>query len=147
MRWVTRARPKTDRIGCPWLIKRFIDAEAEILYVPANEVLEVAAREGARSFDAPGADFTHRNDKCTFEVLVEEFSLGDDAGISRLARVVHAADIQGELGKDPLAAGLLAIAHGALEVEGDDYRLLEHESFVYDALYEWARRNPDKPTP
>jgi hypothetical protein len=147
MKWVTRARPKTDRVGCPWLIRRFVDEEAEILFVPAERVLAVAEREGARSFDAPEAEFTHRGDKCTFEVLVEDFDLGGDRGLERLARVVHAADIAGELDKDPLAAGLLAIAHGALEVEEDDYRLLERESFVYDALYEWARRNPDAPTP
>lgn len=147
MKWVTRARPKTDRVACPWLIKRFIDKDADILYVPADQVLEVAEREGARSFDAPGADFTHRDDKCTFEVLVEEFSLKGDPGIERLARVVHAADIKGALDKDPLAAGLLAIAHGALEVEHDDYRLLERESFIYDALYAWAKEHPDQPTP
>ncbi len=147
MKWVTRARPKTDRIACPWLIRRFIDPDAEILYVPAEEVLDVAEREGARSFDAPGADFTHRDDRCSFEVLAEEFDLQGDPGIARLARIVHAADIKGALDTDPVAAGLLTIAHGALEVEGVDYRLLERESFVYDALYEWARRNPDKPTP
>ena len=147
MKWVTRARPKTDRIACPWLIRRFIDPDAEIVYVPAEDVLGFAAREEARSFDAPGAEFTHRDDKCTFEVLVEEFDLGGDPGIERLGRIVHAADIKGQLETDPLAAGLLAIAHGALEVEAGDYRLLERESFVYDALYEWARRNPGKPTP
>jgi hypothetical protein len=147
MKWVTRARPKTDRVGCPWLIKRFIDPEAEILYVPSEQVLEIAEREGGRSFDAEGAEFTHRDGKCSFEVLAEEFDLMGDPGVERLARVVHAADIKGELANDPLAAGLLAIAHGALEVEDDDYRLLERESFVYDALYAWAKGNPDQATP
>jgi hypothetical protein len=102
---------------------------------------------GGHSFDADGAEFTHRDGKCTFEVLVEDFSLTSDPGVERLARVVHAADIKGELANDPLAPGLLAIAHGALEVEDDDYRLLERESFVYDALYAWARSNPDRVTP
>jgi hypothetical protein len=147
MKWVTRARPKTDRVGCPWLIKRFIDRDAEILYVPAGQVLEVAEREGAHSFDAEGAEFTHRDGKCTFEVIVDEFDLVGDPGLERLARIVHAADISGELATDPLAAGLLAIAHGALEVEDDDHRLLERESFVYDALYAWARKHPDQSTP
>ena len=147
MKWVTRARPKTDRIACPWLIRRFIDPDAEILYVPADEVLAVAERESARSFDAPGAEFTHRDGTCTFEVLIDEFGLADDPGLQRLARVVHAADIKGELGTDALGAGLLAIATGALEIESDDLRLLERESFVYEALYAWCRANPEAETP
>ena len=143
MKWVTRARPKTDRVACPWLIRKFIDSDAEIVYVPAGEVLSVAERDGARSFDAPGAEFTHRDGKCTFEVLIDEFGLGDDPALARLARIVHAADIDGEVHTDPLGPGLLAIGLGSLEVEGDDYRLLERESFVYDALYEWCRQNPN----
>lgn len=140
MKWVTRARPKTDRIACPWLIKRFIDTDAQIMYVPADQVLETAGRENGRSFDAPGAEFTHRNGKCTFEVLIEDFNLGGDPALERLARIVHAADIEGESETDPLGAGLLAIALGALEIEEDDYRLLEREAFVYDALYGWCRK-------
>ena len=142
MKWVTRERPKTDRVACPWLIRRFIDPAAEILYVTADQVLDVAQREGARSFDAPGAEFSHREGRCTFEVLLEDFDLRGDPGLVRLARIVHAADIEGELGTDPLGPGLLAIAEGARDVEGDDLRLLEQESFVYDALYAWCRRNP-----
>jgi hypothetical protein len=140
MKWVTRARPKTDRIACPWLIRRFIDPDAEILYVPATEVLDVAAREGARSLDAPGAEFDHRDGKCTFEVLIEHFSLADDPALARLARIVHAADIDGELNTDPAGAGLLAIGLGGLDVEADDHRLLDRASFVYDALYAWCAR-------
>src|SRR6266704_984633 len=115
MKWVTRARPKTDRIACPWLIRRFIDPKAEILYVPADEVLAVAASEGARSFDAPDADYTHRDGKCSFEVLIDEFDLADDP-----------------------ALGLLAIGLGGLDVEADDQRLLERAGFVYEALYAWC---------
>src|SRR5712692_467964 len=111
MKWVTRARPKTDRIACPWLIRRFIDPDAEILYVPAAEVLDVAAHEGARSFDAPGAEFDHRDGKCTFEVLIDHFGLHDPA-LVRLARIVHAADIDTELDTDPAGMGLLAIGLG-----------------------------------
>ncbi|MDP3768220.1 MAG: chromate resistance protein [Dehalococcoidia bacterium] len=140
MKWVTRARPKTDRVACPWLIKRFIDQEAEIAYVPPEEVLAFAQREEARSFDAQGAEFTHRGGKCTFEVLIEEFGLDRDPALVRLAKIVHAADIEGELDTDPLGAGLLAMGLGSLEVEPDDYRLLERESFVYDALYAWCQR-------
>ncbi len=140
MQWVTRARPKTDRIACPWLIRRFIDPDAEILYVPPEQVLEVAAREGARSFDAPGAEFTHRDERCTFEVLIEEFGLGSDPALARLAAIVHAADVEADLESDPLGPGLLAIGIGGLDVEADDHRLLDRGSFVYDALYAWCRR-------
>ena len=140
MKWGTRARPKTDRVACPWLIRRFIDPDGEILYVASDQVLQVAEREAARSFDAPQAEFTHRNGKCTFEVLIEDFNLGGDQALVRLARIVHAADIESELNTDPLGPGLLAIGLGSLEVESDDYRLLERESFVYDALYAWCQR-------
>ena len=139
MKWVTRERPKTDRVACPWLIKRFIDPDAEILYVPRDQVLAVAAKEGARSFDAPDAEFTHRDGKCTFEVLIEDFALEDPA-LTRLAKIVHAADIAADIDLDPLAPGLLAIGLGSLDVESDDYRLLEKESFVYDALYAWCQQ-------
>ncbi len=91
-------------------------------------------------FDAPGAEFTHRDGRCTFEVLLDEFHLDGDPALVRLARIVHAADIDGELGTDPLGPGLLAIGIGGLEVEADDQRLLERGSFVYDALYAWCRR-------
>lgn len=141
MKWVTRERPKTDRVACPWLIRKFIDPGAEIFYVPADRVLEVAEQKGARSFDAPGAEFTHRDGRCTFEVLIEDFGLADDPALARLAKIVHAADIEGELFTDPLAPGLLAIAEGARDAEADDYRLLERESFVYDALYAWCQRH------
>jgi hypothetical protein len=139
--WVTRARPKTDRIACPWLIRRFIDPEAEIRYVAAPEVLATAEREGGRSFDAPGAEFTHRDGRCSFEVLIDEFGLDADPALVRLARIVHAADIDEDLDTDALGPGLLAIGVGGLDVENDDHRLLERASFVYDALYAWCRRD------
>lgn len=140
MKWVTRARPKTDRVACPWLIKRFIDPDAEIVYVRALDVLSTAATHQAKSFDAPGATYDHRGPRCTFEVLIDEFDLADDAGLRRLARVVHAADIEADLETDPLGPGLLAIGLGSLDVESDDQVLLERELFVYDALYAWCKR-------
>jgi hypothetical protein len=140
MKWVTRARPKTDRIACPWLIRRFIDPDAEILYVPTDQVLAVAESEGAHGFDAPGAEYDHHGHKCTFEVLIDEFHLGGDAALMRLARIVHAADIASEIHTDPFAPALLALAFGGLDVEADDHRLLERASFVYDALYAWCAR-------
>ena len=122
MKWITRARPKTDRIACPWLIRRFIDPDAEIIYVPADQVLATAERDGAHSFDAPGAEFTHRpapggqGEWCTFETLIAEHHLADPA-LARLARIVHAADIAADLDTDPLGPGLLAIGTGGLDVE------------------------------
>jgi hypothetical protein len=141
MKWVTRERPKTDRIACPWLIRRFIDPDAEIVYVPADLVLAVAERDGGHSFDAPGATYTHRGNACSFETLIEEFQLGGDPALLRLARIVHAADISDDLHTDPLGAGLLAIGIGGLDVEADDLRLLDRGSFVYDALYAWCQRD------
>ena len=138
MKWVTRERPKTDRIACPWLIRRFIDPDAEIVYVPRDKVLDVARRYDAHSFDAPGAEFDHRGGKCTFEVLIDHFQLSEHAALERLARIVHAADIDTDLGTDPLGPGLLAIGIGGLKVVEDDHELLDRASFVYDALYAWC---------
>lgn len=125
------------------LIRRCIDPDAEILYVDPDDVLLIAEPDDARCFDAPGAEFTHRDGACTFEVLVAEFGPDADPALRRLARIVHAADIAGKLNTDPLGPGLLAIAEGALAVEDDDHMLLERESFVYDALYEWCGLHPE----
>jgi hypothetical protein len=141
MKWVTRERPKTDRIACPWLIKRFIDPQAEIVYVARDDVLGYAEREGARSFDAGGAEFTHRGNKCSFEVLIDEFKLGADPALVRLAQIVHAADVSQDLHTDELAPGLLALGEGGLLAEADDQRLLERGSFVYDALDAWCQNH------
>jgi hypothetical protein len=151
MKWVTRARPKTDRIACPWLIRRFIDPDAEILYVPADQVLSAAARHGGHSFDAPGARYTHQpspdgaSEWCTFETLIGAHDLGADPALARLAKIVHAADVAADLDTDPLAPGLLAIGIGGLDVEPDDQLLLEHGMFVYDALYAWCARQVETP--
>src|SRR6266705_468874 len=144
MKWITRARPKTDRIACPWLIRRFIDPDAEIIYVPAEDVLGTAEATGGHSFDAPDAEYHHRpapdggGEWCTFETLIAAHDLGGDAALARLAKIVHAADIAADIGSDPLGPGLLAIGLGGLDVEDDDYRLLERGRFVYDALYAWC---------
>jgi len=138
VKWVTRERPKTDRVACPWLIRKFIDPDAEILYVRPEEVLPTAEREGARSFDAPGAEFTHREGRCSFEVLIDEFGLGDEPALGRLARIVHAADVSQDRDSDAFGAALEAIGAGGLLAESDDHRLLERGSFVYDALYAWC---------
>jgi hypothetical protein len=141
VKWVTRERPKTDRIACPWLIRRFIEPDAEIVYVPPGDVLETARQTGGRSFDADGADYTHRDNKCSFEVLIDEFNLGGDPALVRLADIVHAADVSEDLQTEPEGAGLLAIGIGGLDVELDDHRLLDRASFVYDALYAYCQRH------
>jgi len=139
MKWVTRGRPKTDRIACPWLIRRFIDTDAEFLYVPADRVLEVAEAEGAQSYDAPGARYTHRDGLCSFEVLVEEYAL-DDPALLLLARIVHGADVSEDRDATPQSRGLLAIAEGFYLLELGDHRQLELSEPVYDALYAWCRQ-------
>jgi len=138
MKWVTRERPKTDRIACPWLIKNFIDPDAEFIYVPADQVLEVAEREGAYSYDAPGAKYTHRDGLCSFEVLVEEYEVAD-AAIARLARIVHGADISDDRDATPESRGLLAVAEGFHLLDLGDHRQLELSLPVYDALYAWCK--------
>jgi hypothetical protein len=139
MKWVTREHPKTDRIACPWLIRKFIDPDAEIVYVPRDDVLAFAERESATSFDAPGATYTHRDGKCSFEVLVEAFGI-DEPAIAVMARIIHGADVSEDRDATPESAGLLAIADGFALLEIDDQRQLELELPVYDALYAWARQ-------
>ncbi len=138
MKWVTREHPRTDRIACPWLIRRFIDPDAEIVYVPRDEVLAYAEREGATSFDAPGARYTHRDGKCSFETLIEEHGITDPA-VLLMAKVVHGADVAEDVAITPESAGLMAIADGFALLEMDDQRQLALELPVYDALYAWAQ--------
>ena len=138
MKWVTRERPKTDRIACPWLILNFIDPQAEFLYLPADDVLGVAELEEALSYDAPGARYTHRDGLCSFEVLVEEYEIADPA-IALLARIVHGADVAEDRDATPQSRGLLAVAEGFHLLDLDDHRQLELSLPVYDALYAWCR--------
>jgi hypothetical protein len=138
MKWVTREHPRTDRVACPWLIRTFIDPDAEIVYVPPDDVLAFAEREGATSFDAPGAKYTHRGPMCSFETLIDEFGI-DDPAVALVARVVHGADVADDRDATPESRGLLAIADGFALLDVDDQRQLELELPVYDALYAWAR--------
>lgn len=139
MKWVTREHPRTDRIACPWLIRTFIDPDAEIVYVPRDQVLDYATREGATSFDAPGAVYTHRDGLCSFEVLIEDRDLGGDPALALMARVVHGADVAEDVEATPQSAGLLAIADGFALLGLEDQRQLALALPVYDALYAWAR--------
>lgn len=140
MKWVTRENANVDRVACPWLIRRFIDPGAQFLFVGRDEVLAVAEGEGAHSFDAPGAEYTHRDGLCSFEVLMEAFGLGEDVALARLAKIVHAADVSEDIATSAEGPGLAAIAHGFAIVHGtDDHRKIELEAPMYDALYAWCR--------
>jgi len=139
MKWVTREHPHTDRIACPWLILRFIEPGAEIVYVPRDDVLGYAEREGAISFDAPGARSTHRDGLCAFEVLVEDHQLGEDPALALMARVVHGADVSEDADATPQSRGLEAIARGFMRLGVSDQEQLRLELPVYDALYAWAK--------
>jgi hypothetical protein len=140
MKWVTREHPHTDRIACPWLIRKFIDPDAEIVYVGRDEVLAYAEREGAISFDAKGARYTHRDGLCSFEVLIEDHKLGGDPALALVAKVVHGADVSEDAEITPQSRGLEAIARGFMDLGVSDQEQLGLELPVYDALYAWARR-------
>jgi hypothetical protein len=137
MKWVTRERPKIDRLACPWLIKRFIDAGAEIRYVPAPQVLSTASEEGAIAFDVPGVELTHSGALCSFDAFLKRYRLEDQA-LARLADIVRAADTD-TLDRAPQASGLLAISLGLGANIADDQQLLEAALPIYDALYTWCR--------
>ena len=139
MEWVTREHPHTDRIACPWLIKRFIDPDAVITYRPRDDVLADAERTGAISFEAPNARYTHRDGLCSFEVLVADYRLTDDPALALVAKVVHGADVSEDADATPQSRGLEAIARGFMELGVDDQEQLRLELPVYDALYAWAK--------
>lgn len=138
MKWVTREHVKVDRVACPWLISRFIDSEPEFIFVPAAQVLAAAKEQEAKSFDAEGADYTHIDSKCTFEVLLEAYDLTDPA-LQRLAAIVHGADVAGEEDSHPCSRGLKAIAEGFSLLHRSDHIILDEEFPVYDALYRWCQ--------
>lgn len=138
--WVTRGRPKVDRIACPWLIRRFVDPHAVILFVAPGEVPGVAAQTGAAPFDiaAEGVRWTHRGELCTFDVMVDELGLAGFEALAQLAPIVRGADTA-RLDLAPEAAGLLAVSLGLSRLHADDHRQLDAGMAVYDALYRWAR--------
>ncbi len=138
MKWITRSHVHVDRIACPWLIARFIDSEAEFLFVAAAHVKTRAEAENAIPFDIPGVKLGHVDGRCSFESIIHAYELKDKA-LLRLARIVHAADIDEDLATDPVATGLEAIAVGfSLRFPGDEENL-QHQFDVYDALYAWCR--------
>lgn len=137
MKWVTRERPKIDRIACPWLIARFIDQSPEFLYVPAGEVLKVAQETGATPYDIPGVEMTHVGDLCSFDAFLLKYDLTDPA-LQQLALIVRGADTS-RLDLAPQAAGLYAISLGLSHTFRDDHEMLKHGMVVYDALYAWCQ--------
>ena len=143
MKWVTRARPKVDRVACPWLIKKFVDPQAEFLYVPSEQVMEVAKREGAIPFDVTNVELGHEGQYCSFDAIIKKYNLTDRA-LQRLAVIVRGADTEA---KDltPESRGLEAIAEGFRLVYSDDHELLEREVSVYDALYAYCRQTSGRP--
>jgi hypothetical protein len=142
MKWITRERPKIDRIACPWLIARFIDEAPEFLYVPGGEVLKVAAETGATPYDIPGVEYGHHGDRCSFDAFIERHDLTDPA-LGKLALIVRGADCGApHLAKE--AAGLLAISRGLSLNFEDDHEMLKHGMVIYDALYASCADTPLK---
>jgi hypothetical protein len=140
MKWITRKNAKVDRVACPWLIKRFVDPDAEFLYVEPDEVMTVAEREGAIAYDVDGAELGHVGGRCSFESIILKYGLRDPA-LDRLAKIVHGADIASDQDICPEAAGLYAVAHGFALVHGDDdHEKIRLESPTYDALYAWCQK-------
>ena len=137
MKWVTRERPKIDRIACPWLITRFIDKEPEFLYVPSGKVLDIARETGAIPYDIPDVEFSHVGDKCSFDAFLKRYELRDPA-LDRLADIVRGADTS-RLDLTPQSAGLFAISLGLSAVFADDHEMLRHGMVMYDALYAWCK--------
>lgn len=138
MKWITRERPKIDRIACPWLIARFIDDAPEFLFVPTDKVFEVAEREGAVAYDIPGAALSHVGEKCSFDAFIEAYALGDNAALQRLALIVRGADTN-RLDLAQQSSGLFAISLGLSAIIADDHEMLKHGMTMYDALYAWCR--------
>jgi rhodanese-related sulfurtransferase len=137
-RWVTRERPKIDRIACPWLVRRFVDPGAEFLYVPSKDVLKAAKEKEAVPYDVPDVHFTHDGELCSFDAFIKTYRLGGDPALAQLAVIVRGADT-GRLDLAPQAAGLLAVSLGLSRNFADDHEMLKHGMVMYDALYAWCR--------
>ena len=137
MKWVTRERPKIDRIACPWLIARFIDKEPEFLYVPPSEVLAMAEKTGAVPYDIPGVEMSHVGELCSFDAFLSKYELSDPA-LAHLAAIVRGADTS-RLDLTPQSSGLYAMSLGLSQVFPDDHEMLSHGFVMYDALYAWCK--------
>jgi hypothetical protein len=139
VKWITREKVKVDRVACPWLIKRFVDKDAEFLFVPADKVMSETERTGAIPFDVPGVELGHREKECSFEAIVRKYGLSTDPALSLLARIVNGADTDNTLYHQPESPGLAAIAEGFRYLGlGDDHAVNRAEWIVYDALYAYC---------
>jgi hypothetical protein len=138
MKWITRSHVHVDRVACPWLITRFVDSEAEFLFVPANQIEKVAKEMDAIPYDTPGVELGHVAGRCSFESIIVKYGL-KEPGLLRLAKIVHAADVAEEIDGDPIARGLEAIASGYSLRFPDDLENIDSQFDVYDALYAWCR--------
>jgi hypothetical protein len=138
MKWVTRERPKIDRIACPWLIQRFIEKDPEFLYVPPDRVLAVAKEAGAIPYDIPGVELSHVGELCSFDAFLRKYELRDPA-LQQLAVIVRGADTS-RLNLTPQSPGLYALSLGLSDVFSDDHEMLRHGMVMYDALYAWCAR-------
>lgn len=138
MKWLTRSHVHVDRVACPWLITRFVDNQAEFLFIPKGQIEKVAAETGAIPFDAPDVELGHQENHCSFESIMLKYGLNDPA-LVRLAKIVHAADIAKDIDTDPIARGLEAIASGFSLRYPNDEENIERQFEVYDALYAWCR--------
>ena len=137
MKWITRERPKIDRIACPWLVARFIDQQPEIIYVPSADVLPVAEKTAAIPYDVPNVELTHEGELCSFDAFLTKYQL-DDPALQRLALIVRGADTS-RLELTPQSAGLYAISLGLSHSFADDHEMLSHGMVLYDALYAWCK--------
>ncbi|WP_019578216.1 chromate resistance protein ChrB domain-containing protein [Curvibacter lanceolatus] len=137
MQWITRERPKIDRIACPWLVKRFIDQNAEFLYVPAADVLAIATETGAIPYDIPGVELSHVDELCSFDAFIAKYCLHDPA-LDQLAVIVRGADTS-RLDLTPQSAGLYAISLGLSKTFQNDHEMLKHGLVMYDAIYAWCK--------
>jgi hypothetical protein len=143
MQWITRERPKIDRIACPWLIQRFIDPDATFLYVPAGDVLRLAGETGAIPYDIPGVELSHVGELCSFDAFLAKYAL-DDPALEPLAVIVRGADTS-RLDLTPQSAGLYALSLGLSKNFADDHEMLRHGMVMYDALYAWCRHCQGEP--
>lgn len=144
MIWITRSHVHVDRVACPWLITRFVDSEAEFMFVPKSEIERVALENDAIPFDAPGVELGHHEGRCSFESIISKYEL-KEPGLLRMAKIIHAADVDEDLDTDPIARGLEAIAAGFSLRFPEDLENLEHQFDVYDALYAWCRLDVANP--
>jgi hypothetical protein len=142
MKWITRERPKIDRIACPWLVARFIDQEAEFLYVPSSAVLRTAEETGAIPYDVPGVELTHVGELCSFDAILKKYQLNDSA-LQQLAAIVRGADTD-RLELTPQSAGLYALSLGLSQNFTNDHEMLKHGMVMYDALYAWCKKCQDE---